>query len=666
MKMLPERRSDPFRVPTGPQLGRRLMRAVALSVSAALFVSGLGFDAYVFFSLRSALLEDLTAQARIVADNSSAALIFGDRAAAAQTLAGLQASAAIARADLRDLQGRTTASYTEPGLRTQRADPPSMLASDGHRYAGNQLHVRVPVREGERVVGHLQLTASLRPLYERVGAFVALTLLVSVVAFALAFALAIGIRRQIDRTERRLDELAYYDPVTGLPNRHAANEQIQRLIATVGRSSDGFALLLLDLDDFKVVNDTWGHGAGDELLRALALRLTRFMRPTDVAFRFGGDEFVILVPRVDDPRQLQALARLAMQAFDEPLAVAGQQLRMRGSAGIAHYPRDAADAAGLVMAADTAMYEAKRLGKNTFALFQPGMHEDATRRTRIESGLREAAARGQLRLLYQPIHDLQAGGMRGVEALLRWEHPQLGAVSPVEFIPIAEASGAIVDLGQWVLHEACRQLKAWHDAGHRLHVAVNVSALQIRRGLRAQVEAALQASGADPQALQIELTEHSMVEDLASNIAQLEAIRALGIQVAVDDFGTGLSSLAYLKRLPIGKLKIDRSFVKDLPDSADDAAIATAIISMAHSLSLAVVAEGIETAAQRDFLAAQGCDFAQGYLYSRPVAPEGIDALLAAAAAGPAIPAAPPAATARPTSASAALRCLPDAPEPVR
>ncbi|NKI95483.1 GGDEF and EAL domain-containing protein [Rhizobacter sp. SG703] len=625
-----ERRRDPFRVQPGPQLGRRLMRAVALSVSTALLLAGLSFDAYVYFSLRAAMVDDLTAQAHIVADNSSAAVLFGDNGAAAQTLSGLQSSEAIERASLHDLQGRLLAAYNAPGLRTQRIDTaPTALATEGHRFAENRLQVRVPVREGDRVVGHVLLSASLRPLYERVAAFVAITLVVSLVSFALAFALAVGIRRQIDGTEKRLDYLAHYDPVTGLPNRHAANEQIQRLIETVGRTSEGFGLLLLDLDDFKLVNDTLGHGVGDELLRALAGRLTKFMRPTDIAFRFGGDEFVILSPRVVDPVQLQALANAAMRAFDEPLAVGAQLLRVRGSAGVALYPNDAVDAASLVLAADTAMYEAKRLGKNTFAVFQPRMLNDTTRRVQLEADLREAVSHQQLRLLYQPIVDLVTQRLVGVEALLRWEHPRLGQVSPVEFIPIAEASGLIVDIGQWVLHAACLQIRRWHDAGHRLHVAVNVSALQIRRGIQAQIDAALRASGADPRSLQIEITEHSMVEDLASNVAQLEAVRALGIQVAVDDFGTGLSSLAYLKRLPIGKLKIDRAFVKDLPDSSDDAAIASAIISMAHSLSLTVVAEGIETVAQRDFLAAQRCDFAQGFLYSRPVAAQAIDAMLA-------------------------------------
>jgi len=245
------------------------------------------------------------------------------------------------------------------------------------------------------------------------------------------------------------------------------------------------------------------------------------------------------------------------------------------------------------------------------------MERGAKLRMRLDADLRRAIERDELRLHYQPIIDLAQQRMVGVEALLRWSHPELGMVPPAEFITLAERSGTIVEIGEWVLHTACRQIKAWADAGHGdLYVAVNVSARQIRRGLRAQVEAALAATGADPRCLEIEITEHSMVEDIEANVAQLAALGQLGIRVAVDDFGTGLSSLAYLKRLPIEKLKIDRTFVRDLPEDGDDAAIALAIVSMAHSLSLTVVAEGVETEAQRDFLRTHGCDCAQGFLYS--------------------------------------------------
>ena len=624
-----ERRKDPFRTPTGPQLGRRLTRAVVVSVCTALLVSGLIFDVFVYVSQRSALVDDVTAQARIAAENSSAAVLFDDVGAAAQTLAGLGSSAAIERADLYDAQGRTVASYVAPGVPSDDTAVPARVPREGHEFDDGRLHVKALVREGTREVGSVHLRVSLRPLHERVATYVAITLLASVLAFALAFALVFGIRRELDATEQRLDYLAYYDPVTGLRNRHAANEQIQRLIDTVGRTSDGFALLLLDLDDFKVVNDTLGHSVGDELLRALASRLTQFMRPSDVAFRFGGDEFVILAPRVSDTIHMQFLGQAAMLAFDEPLKVGVHELRVRGSVGVAQYPANADSAASLIRAADSAMYEAKSMGKNTYALFHADMHQGADKRMRMESDLREAISRDELRLLYQPIVELRTERLIGVEALLRWVHPQLGVISPAEFIPVAEYSGLIVDIGQWVLHTACQQMKAWSDAGHGgFYVAVNVSARQIRRGLKAQVDGVLAASGIDPHRLEIEITEHSMVEDIDSNVAQLAALRELGIQVAVDDFGTGLSSLAYLKRLPIGKLKIDRAFVKDLPESADDAAITSAIISMARSLSLTVVAEGVETEAQRDYLNSLGCECAQGYLFSRPVTAQAIVDLL--------------------------------------
>ena len=625
-----ERRQDPFRVRQGPRLGNRLAKALVTAAGGALLVAGLIFDAFVYFSLRSAMVDDLTVQARIVAENSSAAILFDDARAASQTLAGLEASPAVLRAELRNREGRRMATHsvaTETGVPTFAITLPSDVP--GHRFDNQRLYLTQPVLEAGRRVGSLHIVATLDPLYRQIGMHIAITVLATAVSFAFAFALVVRIRRDIDTTEARLDYLAYYDPVTGLPNRHAANEQIERLIGTVGRSSEGFALMLLDLDDFKVVNDTLGHDIGDQLLHALAARLTEYMRPADVAFRFGGDEFVILAPRLTGQAQLDLLGTAAMRALDSTVMVGGHEIRARGSVGIAQFPTDAADAAGLMRAADTAMYDAKGKGKGTYTIFRPEMERGAGRRMRLDADLRRAIERGELRLHYQPIIDLGQQRMVGVEALLRWSHPELGLVSPAEFIPLAERSGAIVDIGQWVLDTACRQLKAWADAGHdTLHVAVNVSARQLRRGLRTQVEAALAASGADPRCLELEITEHSMVEDIDSNVAQLAALGARGIRIAVDDFGTGLSSLAYLKRLPIEKLKIDRTFIKDLPHSADDAAIVQAILSMAHSLALTVVAEGVETEAQRDHLQSLGCDCAQGWFYSRPGEPSQLTALL--------------------------------------
>ena len=638
--MKPERRQDPFRVRQGPRLGSRLTRALVLSSGAALLIAGLIFDSFVYLSLRDAMAEDLAVQARIAADNTSAAILFDDPLAAAQTLEALQASPAILHADLHDAHGRVIARYGAPDEHAPLDDAPPIPGEGGHAIVGDRMFMTQPVQEAGRTVGSLHMVATLDPLYRRVAMHVAMTVLATGVAFAFAFVLAIRIRRDIDATEARLDYLAYYDPVTGLLNRHAANEQIQRLIDTVGHH-EGFALVLLDLDDFKMVNDTLGHASGDELLRELAARLTQHMRPADLAFRFGGDEFVILAPRLSGRGPLDALGQSAMRALEAPVAVAGHEIRVRASMGIAQFPLDAADAASLVRAADTAMYDAKGQGKNTHAIFHPDMERGARQRMRLDADLRRALERDELRLLYQPIIDLKQQRMVGVEALLRWMHPELGTVPPGEFIPLAERSGIIVEIGQWVLHTACRQVKAWADSGHPgLYVAVNVSARQIRRGLRGQVDAALASSGADPRSLEIEITEHSMVEDIESNVAQLAALGALGIGVAVDDFGTGLSSLAYLKRLPIHKLKIDRAFVKDVPSDGDDGAIALAIVSMARSLGLTVVAEGVETEAQSDFLSRHGCDCAQGFLFSRPVEPQVISELLQRhAAAGPVWPA---------------------------
>ena len=631
--MTPERRQDRFRVSPGPGLGGRVSRAVALGAGFALLASGLILDAFVYVSLRATLVDDFTIQARITAESSSAAIVFRDAPAATQILAAMQVSPSVEHAELRDLDGGLVAQYTRAGEAQRPEGNLLVLPVEGHRFADGRLHLSQAVREAGRGVGSLRLVVTLDQFYLRMLTYIGITLVASGLALGLGFMLVGRIRREIKATERRLDYLAYYDPVTGLPNRHAANERIQRLIETVGKTSEGFALLLIDLDDFKVVNDTLGHVAGDELLRALAGLLTAFMRPNDMAFRFGGDEFVILAPRVTGDMHLHQLGQAAMLAFQGALKVGSHELRARGSVGIAQFPRDAANAEMLVRAADTAMYEAKRQGKNTFALFNAEMHRGAARRMQLETDLRDAVARKELHLVYQPIMDFRTRRLCGAEALLRWDHPELGMVSPVEFIPLAEASGLIVDVGQWVLQAACRQMKVWTDQGHTgLFVAVNVSARQILRGLQAQVNAALAETGLDPHCLEIEITEHSMVEDIDSNVEQLRTLRELGVQVAVDDFGTGLSSLAYLKRLPIGKLKIDRAFVKDLPGNQDDAAIASAIISMAHRLGLTVVAEGVETEAQRDFLAAQGCDCLQGYLYSRPLSVEAFDEMLAAQA----------------------------------
>ncbi len=613
-------------------LGRRLTRAVVVSSAVALLLSGLIFDAFVYLSLRAALIEELTVQARITAEHSSAALVFDDRRVATATLASLEASPLIRHAELRGADGQPIAHFHAAGRATEPlpAVDPAGSAEVVHAFTDDALVVVAPVIEHGRVLGSLHVAASLAPLRLRVALYVAITALAGALAFAVAYLLVIRVRREVDATEHRLDYLAFFDPVTGLRNRHAAVEALRALIERAeGRAQAGFALLLVDLDDFKVVNDTLGHAAGDAVLQAVAARLSKYVQSEELVFRFGGDEFLVIAPGEQDAAQLRLLGQSVGVALEEPAEVAGRLIHVRSSVGIARYPLDATEQAALLRAADTAMYAAKALGKNTFEVFRAEMETHAQSRIRLDNDLRRAIERDELHLVYQPIVQLPSQRLVGVEALLRWNHPELGAVSPAEFVPVAERSGQIIDIGQWVLHAGCRQLKAWADAGHDdVYLAVNVSARQLRRGLTAQVEAALAASGADPAALEIEITEHSMVEDIDSNVAQLSALRERGLTVAVDDFGTGLSSLAYLKRLPINKLKIDRAFVKDLPQGGDDAAIVAAIASMARSLHLTLVAEGVETEAQHRFLAAQGCELIQGYLYSRPLPAAAVTELL--------------------------------------
>jgi diguanylate cyclase len=615
----------------GPRLGARLMRAALRAAGLALLVAGVVLNAYACVALRVDLVDNLIVQARVTADNSSAAVIFGEAEAADDLLAGFQASPRIISATLFDRSGTPLASYSAAAAQHPPHPIQGAPANDGAQVAWglSTLTVVEPIRQGDHTAGRIVLVASLAGLYARLAMYVAVTLAAALAALGLVYVLLLRVRTDVDNAESRLDRLAYFDPVTDLPNRHAANATIQRMIARGQQGGEGFALMLLDLDNFKNVNDTLGHPVGDELLRALAKRLGEPLGQGHSAFRYGGDEFLILAEGAREAAQLHRAGQAVLRALEAPLPVGTHELRVRASVGIARFPHDAADATGLVRAADTAMYWAKAQGRNTCSLFEARMDHGTKRRMHIDAELRRAVERQELCLHYQPIVDLASGRTVGVEALLRWTHPVLGLVSPAEFIPMAEDSGQIVDIGQWVLDTACTQMQAWRELGHDgLYVAINVSARQIKRGVLAQVEHALGVSGVDPRNIQIEITEHSLVENVESNIAQLVALRQLGIKIAIDDFGTGLSSLAYLKRLPIDKLKIDRAFVKGLPTDSDDAAIAMAVISMARALGLQVVAEGVESEAQRDMLVALECTYAQGYFYSRPVPAERVTAFL--------------------------------------
>jgi diguanylate cyclase (GGDEF)-like protein len=455
-----------------------------------------------------------------------------------------------------------------------------------------------------------------------------------------------------DITERKLSEerirhLAHHDELTGLPNRSLIRDRLEQALKNARRSGGNLALAFVDLDGFKLVNDGLGHNAGDELLKVVAGRMGGVLRASDTLGRLGGDEFVILLPDVsDNPLALTPVLEKIRDAVGEAVLVDGQAVRVGCSMGVVMYPRDGEDPKTLMMNADAAMYRAKELGKHNFQFYTREMNASVEEKLMLLEGLREAldatlaaeaagldavAGGNGFHLLYQPKVDLRSGQLFGVEALIRWHHPEHGIVSPARFIGLAEESGLIVGIGEWVLRRACRQAQLWRAAGlDQLIVSVNVSARQFEeKHLVARVAGALQASGLPPAALELEVTESLLMRDLNQALERMGELKAMGVSLSIDDFGTGYSSLSALKSFPISTLKIDKSFVRDLAHSADDQAIALAVISLAHRLHLRVIAEGVETEEQRDFLRAHECDEMQGYLFSPPVPAERIAAMLA-------------------------------------
>jgi diguanylate cyclase (GGDEF)-like protein len=453
---------------------------------------------------------------------------------------------------------------------------------------------------------------------------------------ALANVLADAIERV--RSDERTRHSALHDPLTGLPNRVLFADRLGQALAHARRSGASVGVLFLDLDQFKLINDSLGHGAGDELLRALAQRLAGALRAGDTVARFGGDEFVLIADDLCDAHEALAVAERTLAALEAPFDIAGAEHFVAASLGVAVACAGEHGVEDLVREADAAMYRAKERGRGRAELYDHDMRDQATARLRTENELRRALENDELRLHYQPIVELEHGRITAVEALVRWEHPERGLLGPNEFIPVAEDSGLIVALGEWVFRAACRQSVAWAADTTRppLGISVNLSARQVfHPGLVERLKEILDETGADPALLRAEITESALMEETEASVATLHALRELGIVLVLDDFGTGYSSLAYLRRFPIDVLKIDRSFVADLDsEDADDAgAIVEAILGMARSLRVHVVAEGIETAGHAERLLALGCTSGQGYLYSRPVPPAAVAALRDVAAA---------------------------------
>ncbi|WP_273281253.1 putative bifunctional diguanylate cyclase/phosphodiesterase [Methylibium petroleiphilum] len=429
-----------------------------------------------------------------------------------------------------------------------------------------------------------------------------------------------------------LSRLAYQDALTGLPNRSYFEMRLNQAVARIERlreqptlpSSPGLAVLFIDLDGFKPINDFYGHAHGDLVLQAVAVRLREAVRAADTLARLGGDEFIVLVEDVSTAGDCIHVAKRALASMGEPLVVVGQQVHLSCSIGVAMYPA-AGDARRLIAHADAAMYEAKRGGGSTYAVYEAAMDQGADQQVALYNDLVGAMERGELQLHYQPKVDLRTDTIRGVEALMRWRHPQRGMVNPVVFIPVAERFGLINTLGAWVIDEACRQLSAWADEGLHMRVAINLSAHQLMQAdLTDRVADALALHKVEASQLICEITESVAMEDTRVTQRAIDGLLAIGVQLSIDDFGTGYSSLSYLRQLRARQLKIDRSFVRDLAGSSDARAVVDAVIRLAHALGMQVVAEGVEEADQRDLLAEMGCDQLQGFLYARPMAADDI------------------------------------------
>jgi diguanylate cyclase (GGDEF)-like protein len=434
------------------------------------------------------------------------------------------------------------------------------------------------------------------------------------------------------KAEAEIEHQAFHDGLTGLPNRTRFHEQLQESLAQARRDDQLLAVMFLDLDRFKTINDTLGHPVGDELLTRVAGRLSSCLRSHDSIARLGGDEFAVLVTGIDHPRGATGIAQRMVEALRAPFHINGFELHTTTSMGISLFPKDGTDAERLLQNADIALYHAKEQGRNTFRYYDSGVGVTAKERLTLETDLRHALEREQLVLHYQPQLHTPTGAIVGVESLLRWQHPDLGLLFPDKFIPLAEETGLIESIGEWVLQQACRQGKAWQEEGlHGLRVGVNLSPLQFHQpGLRHVITDTLHRTGFNPSGLELELTESAALRNLEASARIMGSLKSTGVRLCLDDFGVGYTSLVHLRQFPLDSVKIDRTFLRALEESPHDSAIISAILGIARSLGLGVIAEGVETVAQQHFLQQHGCEVMQGYLFSKPLPVAAATALLRA------------------------------------
>lgn len=431
-----------------------------------------------------------------------------------------------------------------------------------------------------------------------------------------------SVEKELTTNKENLVRVAHFDSLTTLPNRFFFNEMLTKIVNHAKRKKNQFAILYINLDSFKTINDALGHAVGDLVLKEMAGRFLNITRAGDILARLGGDEFVLLLTEIDHPKFASSVAEKILKICSEPLKTNGHEFVLTSSIGICTYPEDGASLEDLLKNADMAMHKAKQAGGGVFQYYTKEMDLDAHERIKLEAALRKAISNNEFLLHYQPKLQLSDGTVMGVEALIRWQSPTLGLISPEKFIPLAEETSLILPIGEWVLREACRANKLWQEQGYKpITVAVNLSAKQFRHSNIEQVVASILAeTKLDPAYLELEITETAIMDNVSTAVDTLNTIEEMGVKITIDDFGTGYTSISYLKQFPVSVIKIDRSFIKGLPDSQDDASITTAVIALAHSLNIKVVAEGVETSQQLQFLTEQGCDMVQGYYFSQPLA----------------------------------------------
>ena len=499
-----------------------------------------------------------------------------------------------------------------PHLRDQGIDVMLARALDGETVSSPDVHYFVPTTEREGWVSSVY-----RPYVSDEGHTIGVIALIRDIT-------------ERKKAEQQVEYQAYHDALTGLANRHLFQEHLSLALALAQRRAKQVAVLFLDLDNFKIVNDSLGHSVGDALLREVASRLKEAVRDGDTVARVGGDEFTLVLQDLARPQEAAIVAEKVLRTIAEPMSIQGHRLYVTTSIGITVFPDDGLDAETLLKNADAAMYRAKAEGKNTYQMSTRELSRTTQERMTVESGLHLALEAGQFALLYQPQIDVETMAVVGMEALLRWKHPERGVILPEEFIGVAEDRGLILPIGDWVLRQACRDVRRFHDRGFpHFRVAVNLSARQFRDpALVKAVHSALADSGIRAETLELEITETVAMENVVATMTTLEEFRRSGVTIAIDDFGTGYSSLSYLKKFPLDALKIDRAFVMDLPEKFEDAAIVSSVIQLANGLGLRVVAEGVETREQLDFLREASCREVQGYYFSYPVPIEAVEAIL--------------------------------------